>query len=134
MRFSRDTYGLQVLVLYLVNPEMVRRRNRNPLVEFISVIESSARIRLWEYGDQLQIAALRLTDVTRQFYNGSLELHSSGVTWQKFKDGFRRRFRDTQTDQYHFVILHTARQGRNKTSQEFAERCWAVIKHYLQGG
>jgi len=86
-----------------------------PLEEFLSVIESTARIGLWEDGDKLQIAALRLTDVARQFYNGCLELHSAGATWQKFKDEFRRRFRDTHTDQYHFMKLHTARQGRNET-------------------
>ena len=86
-----------------------------PLEEFLSLIESSARIGLWEDGDKLQIAALRLTDVARQFYNGCLELHSPGATWQKFKDEFRRRFRDTHTDQYHFMKLHTARQGRNET-------------------
>jgi len=62
-----------------------------PLEEFLSVIESSARIGLWEDGDKLQIAALRLTDVARQFDNGCLELHSPDATWQKFKDEFRRR-------------------------------------------
>jgi len=60
-----------------------------PLEEFLFVIKSSARmrlIRLWEDGDKLQIAALRLTDVARLFYNECLELHSPGATWQKFKD------------------------------------------------
>ena len=72
---------------------------------------------------KLQRAALRLTDAARQFYNGCLELHSPGVIWQKFKDAFRQRFRDTHTDQYHFVRLQTARQGRNESPQEFADRC-----------
>ena len=30
MRFCRDTYGSQGLVLDFINPEMVTRRNRNP--------------------------------------------------------------------------------------------------------
>jgi len=97
-----------------------------PLEEFLSVMESSARIGLWEDGDKLQIAALRLTDVARQFHNGCLELHSPDSTCQKFKDEFRRRFRDTHTDQYQFMKLHTARQGRNETPQEFADRCRAL--------
>ena len=66
---------------------------------------------------------LRLSDAAKQFDNGSLELHSQGVTWQMFKDVFRRRFRDTHTDQYHLMRLQTARQGRNKSSQDFAHRC-----------
>jgi len=76
-------------------------------------------IGLWEDGDKLQIAALRLTDVARQFYNWCLEFHSAGATWQKFKDEFRRRFCDTHTDQYHFMKRHTARQGRNETPRSF---------------
>jgi hypothetical protein len=97
-----------------------------PLEEFVSAIESSALIGLWEDRDKLQIATLRITDIARQFYNGCLELHSRGATWQKFKDEFRRRFCDTYTDQYHFMKLHTARQGRNESPQEFADRCRAL--------
>jgi hypothetical protein len=97
-----------------------------PLEQFLSVVESSARIGLWEDGDKLQIAALRLTDVARQFYNGCVELHSPGATWQKFKDILRRSFRDNHTDQYNFMKLHTARQGRNESPQESADRCRAL--------
>jgi len=62
-----------------------------------------------------QYAALRQTDVARQFYNTCLELHSPGATRQKFKDEFRHRFHETHTDQYNFMKLHTARQRRNET-------------------
>ena len=47
----------------------------------------------------LTICRLRLIDVARQFYKGCLEMHSPGATWQKLKDEFRLRFRDTHTDQ-----------------------------------
>jgi len=104
----------------------MQAQKQGSLEEFLSAIESSARIGFWEYADKLQIAALELTDVARQFYNGCMELHSPGVTWQKFKDEFRRGFRDTHTDQYHFMKLHTSRQGRNETRQEFANRCRAL--------
>ena len=75
--------------------------------------------------NKLQIAVLRPTDAARQIYNGYLELHSPGVTWQKFKDVFRQRFRDTLTN-HHFMSLQTARQGRNESPQEFADRCRAL--------
>jgi len=114
------------LSLILLIPKWSVAETGIHLEEFLSVIESSVRIGLWKDRDKLQIAALRLTDVARQFYNGRLELHSPGATWQKFKDEFRRRFRDTHTDQYHFMKLHTARQARNETPQEFAERCRAL--------
>ena len=97
-----------------------------PLEECLTTVETSARIGFWDETDKLHIAALRLTNTARQFYNGCLELHSPGVTWQKFKDAFRQRFRDTHTDQYHFMRLQTARQGRNESPQEFADRCRAL--------
>ena len=62
-----------------------------PLEEFLSVIESSVRIGLWKDRDKLQIAALRLTDVARQFYNGCLELHSPDETWRGERATARKR-------------------------------------------
>ena len=46
------------------------------------------------------------------------------MTWEKFKDVFRQRFRDTHTDQYHF----TARKSRNECIQELADRCRALAQ------
>ena len=99
-----------------------------PLEEFLSSIESSARMGLWEDADKLEIAILRLSDVAKQFYNGCLELHAPGVTWENFKNVLRHRFRDTRTDQYHFMRLQTARQTRNESIQEFADRCRALAQ------
>jgi hypothetical protein len=80
-----------------------------PLEEFLSSVENIANLGLWQDKDKVQIAALRLTDVARQFYNSCLELHAPDVTWQIFKDEFRQRFRDTHTDQYHYLRLHSAK-------------------------
>jgi len=38
--------------------------------------------------------------------------------WQMFKDAFRRRYKDTHSNQYHFTKLQTARQARNESPQE----------------
>ena len=97
-----------------------------PLEEFLSSIEGAAQIGLWDNSDRLNVAALRLTDGAKEFYNGCLELHSPGADWQKFKTVFRNRYRDTHTEQYHFLRLQTARQGRNETPSEFADRCRAL--------
>jgi len=102
-----------------------------PLEEFPSSIESYHRMGLWQDADKLEIVILRLSDVAEQFCNGCLELHVPGVTWQKFKDVFRHRFRDTHTDQYHFMRLQTARQSRNESIQEFADRCTALAQKIL---
>ena len=70
-----------------------------PLEEFLSNIESSARMGLWEDANKLENAILWLSDVAEQFYNRCLELHAPGVTWENFKNVLRHRFRDTHTDQ-----------------------------------
>ena len=41
-----------------------------PLHEFLSSIESSGRMGLWQDADRLEIAILGLSDVAKQFYNG----------------------------------------------------------------
>jgi hypothetical protein len=96
------------------------------LEEFFNSIERSAAVGNWQDADKVRVALLKLADAARQFYNGSLELHSADTTWSKFKSKFRHRFRDVHTDQYHFMNLQTARQGRNETPQEFADRCRAL--------
>ena len=76
----------------------------------------------------MEIANLRLSDVVNQFYSGCLELHAPGVTWQKFKEMFLHRFRDTHTGQYHFMRLQTARSCRKESIQEFGDRCRALAQ------
>ena len=94
--------------------------------EFFSSIEGAAQVGLWDNSDRFNVAVLRLTVGAKQFYNGCLELHSPDADWQKFKTVFRNMYRDTHTDQYHFLRLQTARQGRNVTPLEIADRCRAL--------
>jgi hypothetical protein len=85
------------------------------LEEFLSSIERAARDGMWEDSDIFQVTILRLSDVAKKFYSGCLVLRTEDVTWQKFKEVFRRRLHDTHTYQYHFMRLQTARQGRNES-------------------
>lgn len=57
-----------------------------------SSIEGSAQVGKREDVDEVQVAAIKLTDTAKQFYNGCLELHLADVTWHKFKSMFRHRF------------------------------------------
>jgi hypothetical protein len=84
-----------------------------PIEEFFASIAGAAQIGKWEEPDQVRIAVLKLTNAARLFYNGCLELHEKDVTWQMFKSVFSQRFKDTHTDQYHFIQLQTARQKKN---------------------
>ena len=93
--------------------------------------EPSVEIGRCEQADKLRIAVIKLTDAAKMFYNGSSELHEEGVTWQEFKNAFRQRHRDINTNQYHFTKLQTARKGRNRSHQKFADRCRALAQKIM---
>ena len=102
-----------------------------PIEEFFTSIEGAAYIGKWEESDQIRIAVLKLTDAARLFYNGCPELHEKNVTWQMFKSVFSKRFRDTHTDQHNFMRLQTARQKKNESPQQFADRCRALSQKIM---
>jgi len=101
------------------------------LEEFFASIETSAKLGRWLENDQREIAVMRLAGSAKLFYQGCTELHEEGTTWQMFKDAFRRRYKDTHTDQYHFTKLQTARQARNESPQEFADRCRSLAQKVM---
>jgi hypothetical protein len=55
------------------------------LEEFISSIESAAKIGLCEDIDKFEFAVLKLTDSAKLFYQGCAELHAQDASWQTFK-------------------------------------------------
>jgi hypothetical protein len=57
------------------------------------------------------------------FYNGCLELHGENATWEDFKIAFRKR--------YNFMKLQTARQGKDESPQEFADRCRGLAQKII---
>ena len=93
------------------------------LDEFLESIESSGRIGRWTENDQREVAVLKLTGSAKLFYQCCDELHEQGATWQLFKEAFRQWYRDVHMEQYHFTKLQTARQGKNESPQQFADRC-----------
>jgi len=94
----------------------------NFLEEFISTLEASARIGKWEPKDTVEIAALKLEESARIFYQGCTELHTRDASLNTFKVLFRKRYKDVHTDQYHYTRLQMARQSKNESPQEFADR------------
>jgi len=102
-----------------------------PLEEFFSSIEGSALIGRWEQSDMIRIAVLKLTGAAKLFYNGCPELHAEDVTWSSFKSALTQRFRDTHSDQFHFMQLQTARQKKNESVREFADRCKGLAQKVM---
>jgi len=104
-----------------------------PLNQFFKATEIAALIGYWSEADMVQLAILRLSNSARAFYNRMRELHDRNRTWANFKAIFQKRFRDVKTDQYHFTQLQTARQGKDETPQEFADRCRNLAQRSAAG-
>ena len=65
------------------------------------------------------------------FYNGCTKLHEENAKWADFKSTFRRSFTDIHPDKYHFMKLQAARQGRNESPQESADRRRGVAQKIM---
>jgi len=122
MSLGTPTIHKDLSLISLV-PKWSGSDSANSLEEFISTLEASARIGRWEEKDTVQIAALKLEGSARVFYQGCTELHSQDASWNTFKEVFRKRYKDVHTDQYDYTRLQMARQGKNESPQEFADRC-----------
>jgi hypothetical protein len=91
------------------------------LEEFIEGVGCAAQPGRWTSADYVRVAVLKLSVSARSFYNTCLELHTEGAKRDKFKKAIRQSFREVRIDQFHFTRLQTAKQGKNKRTQEFAD-------------
>jgi hypothetical protein len=116
------------LSLVSLIPKWSGSESATTLEDFIASVESAARIGRWQDRDFFEISLLKLTDAAKVFCQGCAELHTQEASWQKFKEAFRQRFKDVHTDYHHYMRLQTARQGKNESPQEFADRCRALAQ------
>jgi len=79
----------------------------------------------------VQIAVLKLTEQAKLFNSVCQELHAEDTTRQKFKEFFWQRFKDIHTDQYHYMKLQTAREGRKEDTHAFADRSRALSQNII---
>jgi hypothetical protein len=109
-------------------PKWPGTEKATPLAEFFEAIEGTARIGNWSDADKIQVAVLKLTDTAKAYYSSTQELHASDVKLSQFKAAFRNRFKDVRSDQFHFLQLQMARQRKDETPQEFADRCRSLAQ------
>jgi hypothetical protein len=124
---ARPTLTKDMSLVGLI-PKWSGTEKATPLAEFFEAIEGTARIGNWSDADKIQVAVLKLTDTAKAYYSSTQELHARDVTWTQFKSAFRKRFKDVRSDQLHFLQLQTARQRRDETPQEFADRCRSLAQ------
>jgi len=44
------------------------------------------------------------------------------AVWKNFKGTIRQIYKTFRTDQYHYILFHTVRQGKNEDVQLLADR------------
>jgi hypothetical protein len=97
------------LSLVSLIPRWSGAESGTPLEEFLGSIDSAAQLGRWTSSDCARVAVLKLAEPARSFYNTCSALHTAEVSWDRFKEVFRQRFRDARTDHFHFLKLQTAR-------------------------
>jgi hypothetical protein len=127
---SRSSATKDMTLVALV-PKWAGNHKGIPVNKFFEIIESTAKIGNWAPEDKIRVAALKLTDAARAYYNGNSELHDSSVTCAAFKQAFLKRFRDVCSDQFHFTQLQNAKQNKHETPQEFADRIRALAQRTI---
>ena len=76
---------VESLSLVSLIPKWAGRQISISAHEFSGNIENTAKIGNWGPTFKIQIVVLKLTEVTKIFYNSTLELHANDITQVSFK-------------------------------------------------
>ena len=91
--------------------------------EFISQIETLAKVSGWKNEDKALIVKAKLQGLALQFLSGRGELVRDGCSYENLKQALMDRFSDKLPDQYYYTRLQDAAQGRDESAEEFGDRC-----------
>jgi hypothetical protein len=93
-----------------------------PLPGFINSVETTAELGNWSDKDKIRIMTLKLYRRGKSLFDATPTLHDKDVTWKDFKVTLVNRFKDTRSDQFHFVELQSAKQQLGESINEFDVR------------
>ena len=91
--------------------------------EFFSQIETLAKVSGWTNDDKALIVKANLPGLALQFLSGRGELVRDGCSYENLKQALVDRFSDKLLDQYYYMRLQDAAQGRDESAEEFGDRC-----------
>jgi len=84
---------------------------------FFPSVEAASSIGKWQDGDNFEIAVLKLTESEKLFYQRYPERRTPVATYT-----LRQRYKDVHTDQYYYLMLQTAIEGKNEVPHQFVDR------------
>jgi hypothetical protein len=94
-----------------------------PVQEFLSQIETLAKVSGWSSQDKALIVKAKLQGLALQFLHGREELVQDGCSYEVLKRALIERFSEKLPDQFYYTRLQEASQGRDESAEEFSDRC-----------
>jgi hypothetical protein len=100
--------------------------------EFFESINEAAEMGRLSSKDKVRLARLKLRGVAKAFYSAQSHLKEEGISYSEFKAAFVNRFKDKQTDQYHYARLQNASQDRNESPEMYLDRLRKLCHRTIQ--
>jgi hypothetical protein len=94
-----------------------------PVLEFLTQIETVAKVSGWTSRDKALIVKAKLQGLALQFLHGREELGRDGCSYEILKQALVERFSDKLPDQHYYTRLQEAVQGKEEGAEEFSDRC-----------
>jgi hypothetical protein len=94
-----------------------------PVQEFLTQVESLAKVSGWNTQDKALIVKAKLQGLALQFLHGHEELCKDECSYEELKRALTARFSDKLPNQFYYTKLQKATQGKKEGAEEFSDRC-----------
>jgi hypothetical protein len=94
-----------------------------PVHEFLTQIETLAKVSGWSDLDKALIVKAKLQGLALQFLHGQEKLERDDCLYENLKQALVDRFSEKLPDQYYYTQLQEAVQGKDEKAEEFSDRC-----------
>jgi hypothetical protein len=103
-----------------------------PVQEFLTQIETLAKVSGWTSQDKALTVKAKLQGLALQFLHGREELGRDGCSYEVLKQALVERFSDKLPDQYYYIRLQEAIQGREEGAEKFSDRCRIMCQRTIR--
>jgi hypothetical protein len=103
-----------------------------PVHEFLTQIETLAKVSGWTSQDKALIVKAKLQGLALQFLQGREELGKDRCPYEVLKQALIERFSDKLPDQYYYTRLQEAVQERDEGAEEFGDRCRKMCQRTIR--
>ena len=110
------------------------KTRKKSIQEFFDQVEQYGQISNWTDHDSVAITISKLTDEAALFVKGLDQSERQDLTYERLKELLTRRFSDRLPLQYHYTLLHEARQEKTETPAQFLDRLRTISAKTIRKG